>query len=152
MAKNEHRQQSRSMLHSKGLRATPARIAILGALKDCGGPVSHQEVTTQLSEFGLDKSTIFRGLQDLTEVGLLRRLELGDHVWRHELSPDSHSNQTDGQPHLHPHLLCVDCGNIRCLDRSDISIQLSPKLGKIVDVLVKGQCPNCILQIAAPKP
>ena len=152
MTISEHRQQARAMLHSKGLRATPARISILGAMKNYGGLVSHQELTTQLGDLGLDKSTIFRGLQDLTEVGLLRRLELGDHVWRYELSHDKTKDEAQSSGHLHPHLLCVDCGSIRCLDQSDISIQLSPKLGKIVDVLVKGQCPDCILQIPTSKP
>ena len=148
MSVNDRRQLNRSMLRGKGLRATPARIAILGALKDCSGPVSHQELTTKLDELGLDKSTIFRGLQDLTEVGLLRRLELGDHVWRYELSLDAEASADRQTEHLHPHLLCVECGSIRCLNQDDVKIQLSPRLGKIVDVLLKGHCSQCGLSIA----
>ena len=129
-------------MRDKGLRATPARIAILSALQDRPGPISHLELTSVLSELGLDKSTIFRGLQDLTEVGLLHRLDLGDHVWRYELVVEDPIPQATPE-HLHPHLLCVDCGAIRCLEQGDVSIQLSPDLGTIVDVLIKGQCPTC---------
>lgn len=143
---NAKRQEQRQILRDKGLRATPARIAILFALGDAEGPLSHQELTVKLNDLGLDKSTIFRGLQDLTEVGLLHRLELGDHVWRYETVKDKDpEDEAGGVEHLHPHLLCVDCGMIRCLDQGDISIELSPSLGKVVDVLVKGHCPDCKL-------
>lgn len=138
------RQEQRAILRERGLRATPARIAILIALGDAKGPVSHQELTVKLSDLGLDKSTIFRGLQDLTEVGLLNRLELGDHVWRYETIKEKTDTETEeGEEHLHPHLLCVDCGSIRCLGQADISIELSPSLGRVVDVLVKGYCTKC---------
>jgi Fur family transcriptional regulator, ferric uptake regulator len=147
---NAKRQGQRNLLREKGLRATPARIAILVALGDADGPVSHQELTVKLGDMGLDKSTIFRGLQDLTEVGLLHRLELGDHVWRYETVKEKGPEPVEGgEEHLHPHLLCVDCGSIRCLSQSDISIELSPSLGKVVDVLVKGHCPNCKLPVGS---
>lgn len=140
MKKNSRRDENRNLLRSKGLRATPARVAILAAIEDSTVPITHQELTAQLDSLGLDKSTIFRGLQDLTEAGLLRRLELGDHVWRYEIS-ESHSELEDG---LHPHLLCIDCGNIRCLNESEVHVQLSPELGQVVDVLIKGHCPTCL--------
>lgn len=144
MEPNARRQEIRAILRDKGLRATPARVALLTALTDSAGPVSHQELTAELNDIGLDKSTIFRGLQDLTEVGLLHRLELGDHVWRYELVREgTKNNPNEGADHLHPHLLCVECGSIRCLNQDDINIEISPKLGKVVDVLVKGHCNAC---------
>lgn len=146
MTSNAKRQEIRSLLHSKGLRATPARIAMLGALLESSGPISHQELTTRLNDLGLDKSTLFRGLQDLTEVGLLRRLDLGDHVWRYESvkeSPDVQPAGSPGEDHLHPHMMCVECGEIRCLSQEDVNVELAPALGKVVDVLVKGHCNKC---------
>jgi Fur family ferric uptake transcriptional regulator len=140
MSKNSRREEHRIVLRTKGLRATPARVAILAAIEDSTVPITHQELTTQLDTLGLDKSTIFRGLQDLTEANLLRRLELGDHVWRYEIA--GVNPEHDSQPH--PHLLCVDCGNIRCLNESEVQIHLSPELGQVVDVLIKGHCTNCM--------
>jgi len=146
MTSDERRHELRTILRSKGLRATPARVALLAALSNATGPVSHQELTEKLDSLGLDKSTVFRGLQDLTEVGLLHRLDLGDHVWRYEpvreSSPSAHDQQS-GEEHLHPHMLCVDCGEVRCLSQDDVSIELAPSLGKVVDVLVKGHCHKC---------
>lgn len=140
MNKNSRREEHRSLLRSKGLRATPARVAILSAIEEATVPITHQELTAQLDSLGLDKSTIFRGLQDLTEASLLRRLELGDHVWRYEVSGSA--PESDSQPH--PHLLCVNCGSIRCLSDSELQIRLSPEIGQIVDVLIKGHCPSCL--------
>jgi Fur family transcriptional regulator, ferric uptake regulator len=145
MSKNSRREEHRNLLRAKGLRATPARVAILAAIEDTTVPITHQELTEQLDSLGLDKSTIFRGLQDLTEAGLLRRLELGDHVWRYEFATENaeHHNQP------HPHLLCVDCGNIRCLAETEVTIQLSPELGEVVDVLIKGHCNTCLSEASS---
>ena len=105
------RDELRNELRDKGLRATPARVALLNALFTATGPVTHQELSVKLDELGLDKSTVFRGLQDLTEAGLLRRLELGDHVWRYEaVRVCGRNDGGGGKEHLHPHLLCVECG------------------------------------------
>lgn len=139
-SKKNRRDENRNALRNNGLRATPARVAILTALEDYKVPITHQELTEKLDSLGLDKSTIFRALQDLTEARLLRRLELGDHVWRYELA--KHSAEHDAQ--LHPHLLCVDCGNIRCLNDAEVKVQLSPELGEVVDVLIKGHCQTCL--------
>lgn len=151
------RDELRKMLRSKGLRATPARVALLGALCDASGPVSHLELASQLDSLGLDKSTVFRGLQDLTEVGLLRRLDLGDHVWRYEPIVDSGSTVDAHSDHdrVHPHMLCVECGEVRCLKEDDINIELSKDLGTVLDVLVKGHCSKCDAHEATqelPKP
>lgn len=140
MTKNSRREENRNHLRSKGLRATPARLAILAAIEDTTVPITHQELATCLDNLGLDKSTIFRALQDLTEAGLLRRLELGDHVWRYEISNQTEKSSNDA----HPHLLCVDCGNIRCLNDKEVRVQLSPELGQVVDVLIKGHCATCM--------
>lgn len=140
MSMNSRREDNRNKLREKGLRATPARVAILAAVEQSAVPVTHQELASNLDSLGLDKSTIFRGLQDLTEAGLLRRLELGDHVWRYEISKYSEDHHSQS----HPHLLCVDCGNIRCLSDTEVTIQISPELGEVVDVLIKGHCQTCL--------
>lgn len=127
----------RELLRSKELRATPARIAVIVYLQSCDHPMTHLEVTEQLVTAGYEKSTIFRALSDMTEAGLLRKMELGDHVWRFERIGDS--ADTSG----HPHLLCVDCGNIQCLDDNQIELKASQSVGQIHDVLLKGRCRDC---------
>ncbi len=128
----------RELLRAKGLRATPARIAVIDYLDSSGRPSTHSEVTEELVKTGFEKSTIFRALGDLTEAGLLRKMELGDHVWRFErVSGDG------AESSAHPHLLCVDCGSIQCLDDNQVELKAARSVGQIEDVLLKGRCPEC---------
>ena len=131
---------ARELLRSKELRATPARIAVIGFMDSCEHPMSHLEVTEQLEKHGFEKSTIFRTLGDLTEVGLLRKMELGDHVWRFERVRPTEGRDA-GSPH--PHLLCVDCGSVECLDDDQVELRASKSVGPIEDVLLKGRCKDC---------
>lgn len=131
---------SRQQLRAAGLRATPARIAVLGLLGSKSQPATHQELSEALSETGVDKSTVFRALNDLTTAGLVRRMELGDHVWRYERMP---ATQEAGSEGGHPHLLCVDCGKITCLTQKDVEINVSQSIGQIQDILLKGHCSSC---------
>lgn len=131
----------RKMLREAGLRVTPGRVAVLEFLLGLKRPVSHQEVSDQLDRMAVDKSTLFRALQDLVEAGLARRMELGDHVWRYELTRTSGEGGESDQPH--PHLLCVDCGRITCLADDDVEIAVPKSLGTIEEVLLKGHCSDC---------
>ena len=116
-------------------------MAVLNHLSVYNGPVSHQEVSDKLEAQGYDKSTIFRALQDLSQAGLARRMELGDHVWRYEIltagSDPKHADQG------HPHLLCVDCGTITCLSDKDVKLNVSKAVGTVADILLRGHCSDC---------
>jgi Fur family transcriptional regulator, ferric uptake regulator len=133
---------TRQRLRDSGLRATPARIAVLDLLAAAPQPSTHQEISERLEHRGIDKSTVFRALNDLTEAGLARRMELGDHVWRYE--PTSAAGPADGPGTPHPHLLCVDCGAITCLNEGDVTLKIAKSVGVIEDILLKGHCANCI--------
>ena len=98
-------------IRAAGLRATPARSATLTWLRHVGSPRTHAEVADHLAGRGIDKATAFRNLTVLTDAGLLRRTELGDHVWRFEAIDLSRD-----RPDAHPHFLCVDCGSVTCLE------------------------------------
>lgn len=137
----------RELLRSKSLRATPARIAVIRYLQQSDHPITHLEVAEKLVLEGYDKSTIFRALSDMTEAGLLRKMELGDHVWRFEQIGNSEQDAAG-----HPHLLCVDCGNIQCLDDNQIELKTSKSVGQIQDVLLKGRCRDCSDDNADGKP
>ncbi len=141
-AKARNIEDIRHLLRDSGLRATPARIAVLNLLASANQPSSHLEISERLESRGIDKSTVFRALNDLTEVGLARRMELGDHVWRYEPTRANASDDETQQPH--PHLLCIDCGTITCLSEKDISLRVAKSVGVIEDILLKGHCPACV--------
>ncbi|MFN7768529.1 MAG: Fur family transcriptional regulator [Planctomycetaceae bacterium] len=129
------------LLREAGLRSTSARIAVLQQLRKAGRPQSHAEVATAVANLGLDKATVFRNLNDLTEAGLLSRSELGDHVWRFEIRSEKHSHGA-----AHPHFLCLDCGSVTCLPGSSVTTALktsAESIGEITEILVRGHCHNC---------
>ena len=136
----EEVEEIRALLRSSGLRSTPARIAVLQELRQATSPMTHADLAEKLVPIGFDKATVFRNLTDLSEANLIRRNELGDHVWRFEIrDPDADDDQ-------HPHFVCVDCGTVTCLDDLEFtasSRKRSADVGRITEVLVKGFCSTC---------
>lgn len=129
------------MIRSAGLRCTSSREMVLEYLVSADAPVTHADVADELVPRGLDKATIYRNLTDLTEAGLVHRLDLGDHVWRFEYreAPD-----VDDE---HPHFVCTDCGEVACLAPVGISFEndgdVSPAVGEVEEVFLKGRCAEC---------
>lgn len=133
----------RTVIRAAGLRSTAARIAVLQALQRHTTPVTHADLADELVPLGFDKATVYRNLMDLTEANMVSRTELGDHVWRFEL-------RREGRDHTgeHPHFLCVDCGEVSCLDDVDVNIapasgKKNSTIGKVTEVLLKGHCDRC---------
>ena len=131
----------RSLLRDRGFRATPARIAVLQELRKAKSPLTHAELAETLVPLGFDKATVFRNLSDLTDAGLTSRTELGDHVWRFEaldpLNPDGDK---------HPHFVCVQCGDVRCLGDMTFTANSRKRakvIGRITEILIKGHCDKC---------
>lgn len=103
--------------------------------------MTHADLAERLAANGFDKATTFRNLNDLTQVGLLRRTELGDHVWRFEaIGPAEHDKQA------HPHFVCIDCGQVTCLDNIDLKVDRGlqrQSVGEITEILLRGHCVQC---------
>lgn len=128
----------RELLKHLGLRATIPRCLIIDALQTIGHPVSHLELAEHLADAEIDLSTVFRNLVALADAGLVRRIELGDRIWRYEwIDPAS---GTDG----HPHFVCSQCGQILCLaDDGPIRLSMTPSSLQIQDVILRGLCAEC---------
>ena len=108
-----------------------------------GRPMTHAQMADELAPQGFDRATIYRNLVELADVGLLHRLELGDHVWRFELRQAANEGGDD-----HTHFLCVDCGDVSCVP--DLSLRAAVSLvgqraspGCVTEVLLKGHCKRC---------
>jgi Fur family ferric uptake transcriptional regulator len=98
-------------------------------------PASHPELTERLGNASLDRATIYRNLVALTEAGILIRTQLGDHVWRFELPPNS-----SAQHGLHPHFVCNDCGDIACLSESAVTLGDEATENEVAEVQLRGRC------------
>ena len=131
----------KTLLKQVGMRATPARIATLAVLSQSSKPLSHAEVSDELKNLGVNKTTVYRNLNDLVGANLLRRAELGDHIWRFELA-----NHHDEACSPHPHFLCIDCGDVFCIDEKYLQttdFQQENKNFTVKEILVRGQCNKC---------
>lgn len=132
----------RDVIRGAGLRATTSRIAVLRMLRGTKSPLTHGEVTESLAGRGWDRATLYRNLLDLTRVGLSRRTDLGDHVWRFEAIVEHHDEKK------HPHFVCDECGTVECLDDLTIALPKNAEVpralrARAVEVQLKGRCDRC---------
>src|SRR6478672_988925 len=118
MASRQNLDELRTMVRQKGLRATPSRLAVLELLRSSDAPMSHGDVADRLASQAWDRATIYRNLTDLAEARLLRRTDVGDHVWRFEAVSDDHDL-------AHPHFVCTECGTIECLPELELAVRRS---------------------------
>ena len=134
----------RTHIRGAGLRATAPRIAVLKSLGARPKPASHAELAGELAHEGWDRATIYRNLIDLTEAGLVRRTDLGDHTWRFELKRADGGHRSGD----HPHFMCDRCGGVVCLPGESVQVRTtrrSPKalLRNEFEVQLKGLCDRC---------
>jgi Fur family transcriptional regulator, ferric uptake regulator len=133
----------RKQIRAAGLRLTNARLCVMQELIAATNPLSHGDVAKRLASKGFDRATIYRNLVELTEAGIVSRIELGDHVWRFELRRAE--GDASGE---HPHFVCVDCGEVSCMPNGSVSIKRistakNDVIREVTEVLLKGHCGNC---------
>jgi Fur family ferric uptake transcriptional regulator len=130
----------RSAVRGKGLRATPSRLAVLELLRSSDTPMSHGDVADRLASQTWDRATIYRNLTDLAEAGLVRRTDVGDHVWRFEAVSGEHAVAA------HPHFVCTECGTVECLPEIELRTRGKPPRAvkqRQVEVQLRGLCDAC---------
>jgi Fur family ferric uptake transcriptional regulator len=139
----EVRDELRTVLRGHSLRATAPRLAVLVTLHERGAPMTHEQIMETLPRGQYDKASVWRLLSDLAEAGVLRRMDLGDRVWRYELLDDCRPVDAD-----HAHFLCEVCGIVSCLPPLVLRAsegQLPPVLqGADFRLKVTGTCAECV--------
>lgn len=122
-------------LHARGLRSTPQREQVLAAVYRLG-----HATPEQISETlpGVDATTVYRTLELLEQIGLVKHTHLGHGAASYRPSDDDHV-----------HVICHDCGSVvdappRLVD--DLATRLLDEQGFAVDrshFTVFGRCRNC---------
>jgi Fur family ferric uptake transcriptional regulator len=131
-----------SMVRGAGLRRTTSRVEVVRTIARSRSPMSHPDVIKALAAHAFDRVTLYRNLLDLADVGVLRRTDHGDHVWRYELaSDDTHAGD-------HLHFVCTDCGSVSCLAGVTIDIRATSRAprsvrSRRVKVQLSGRCDHC---------
>jgi Fur family ferric uptake transcriptional regulator len=129
-----------SRLRASGHRLTPQRELVLAAVEELGHATPDQvyaQVRTKSQSINL--STVYRTLELLDELGLIRHAHLSDRA------PTYHS-ATD---HEHAHLVCRTCATVTSIERADVEAALGdlaashsfvPDYGHLT---VFGTCADC---------
>jgi len=128
------------VLREKGYRLTPQRELVLSAVDELGH-ATPDEVLEKVHEqaAAVNISTVYRTLELLEELGLVRHAHLSDRA------PTYHSTRTP----QHVHLVCRSCGAVLDADVEEFSAMtraldanhgFEPDLGHLT---VFGLCENC---------
>ena len=129
----------REKLRGSGYRLTPQRELILRAVETLGH-ATPDEVLAKVREqsSAVNVSTVYRTLEVLEELGLVRHTHLSDRA------PTYHSTRE----HEHIHVVCRGCGSVRSYDPAIVA-SLVAALGEdgfSVDVghlAIFGTCADC---------
>jgi len=127
-------------LKEKGMKLTPQRRVILDIIHDFGGHLTANEILdyVQARVSGVNKSTVYRTLGLLEELGCVYKSKLGDRSIYHHAEEGHHN-----------HLVCLACGkNIDCDEStfSPVETALNEKYGFQVNVrhlMMNGLCSDC---------
>ncbi|MGW3470990.1 Fur family transcriptional regulator [Saccharopolyspora sp. NPDC000995] len=129
----------RSTLHQRGMRMTPQRQLVLDAVREMGHATPEQVCRkVQGTASMVNITTVYRALDLLEELGLVRHTHLGHGAPTYSV-----------EEHEHVHLACHRCGMIdevstELLD--DLSRELRARFGFALDathLALSGLCRNC---------
>jgi Fur family ferric uptake transcriptional regulator len=134
---------ARDVLRRSGARSGAAREAVIAYLATQRCCVSAQDVLDGLRAEGraVGIASVYRALDQLAELGLVHRIDLGEGLTRFE---QAHP----GGEHHH-HLICGSCGKVDTFDDAALEQAISAVAGSHGyalghhDVVLHGACGDC---------
>jgi len=126
-------------LKAHGMRVTPQRVAIYGALMTTDEHPSVEMLYEQVlpSCPNISLNTVYKTLCKMADLGLIRHIDAGDGL-----------NRYDGNPRPHAHVVCTQCRRVDDLDvdveadRDEVA-QCSGYDISDVAVYFYGRCKKC---------
>ena len=99
-------------LREQGYRVTPQRLIVLDAICDIGGHAEISQIMARVNflDNTIDKSTVYRAIDVLIEVGLVTLTELDNQVRVYNIAGSDHH-----------HLVCRTCGNTITISDCDLN-------------------------------
>src|SRR5690606_14295725 len=109
-------------LRTKGYRVTSQRLIILDAICDHQGHATIADIQGSVNQMdnSIDRSTIYRSLDVLKEVGLVVEAEIEGIGKIYRIAGESN----------HHHLVCISCGKMFTIHQSDVEPLLQNVLDK----------------------
>jgi Fur family transcriptional regulator, ferric uptake regulator len=114
-----------TQLRETAVRATAARVRVLASLLGARRAFSHQDLQDSLVD--MDRVTLYRALDCLTEAGLAHKIAGDDRIFRYSAGAEhagsaehgtQHATARNGGQHQHGHFKCTRCAQVFCLDDS----------------------------------
>lgn len=144
--------QAESQLRAASVRVTDARVKVLAVLLGAHRAFSHQDVQDAFAD--MDRVTLYRALDCLTDAGLAHKIAGDDRVFRYSAGTDHSAAPDDEQMphHQHGHFKCTRCAKVFCLDSivdaGLLQDALQETLGKgfrshDIEFTIKGWCADC---------
>lgn len=137
------RDHAGDVLRQTGHRSAAAREQVLDALarRDCCA--SAQELADDVHRAGsrVGTASIYRALELLVRLGLVRRLDMGQGTARYEAAHP-------GGEHHH-HLVCDRCGKVTQFEDPELEDAIDRAAARLDyavgthDVVLRGACPDC---------
>jgi Fur family ferric uptake transcriptional regulator len=136
-------EQALERLADAGYRRGGARREVLGLMSEQACALSALEIEDALStrRRRVSRASIYRVLEELDQIGMVQRVEIGRGMMRYE--PVRH-----GHEHHH-HLICDRCGRLQPFADDDLERaieDLSDRVPLTVsehEVVLRGACDSC---------
>jgi Fur family ferric uptake transcriptional regulator len=126
-------------LRVRGLRISTARRMIVNVLFEANGPVSAQQIAGGLHRTPLDLASVYRNLEKLEEIGVVRHFHAGHGAGRYVLVGGGERE----------YLACDRCGAIEEIDgceldelREDVHARFGYEV-RFTHFPMVGVCPSC---------
>lgn len=145
-----------TQLRQASVRITAARVKVLAALLGAERAFTHQDVQDTFTD--MDRVTLYRALDCLTDAGLAHKIAGDDRVFRYSAGAE-HAGMPAGSRsgqrmphHQHGHFKCTRCAKVFCLDSigeaEALHNALQQTLGKgfhshDIEFTIKGWCADC---------
>ena len=137
--------EAKEILGENGLNRTKVKTKVLLEISKASKPISVAEIHQKFKNFNCDISTVFRTITQFKEKNIVQEVNLGEGFFRYEMINHDHK---DHEHHHHHHVRCRNCGDIKLIEKCDISIfeKMISKLGYTQTehrLEFIGLCPKC---------
>jgi Fur family ferric uptake transcriptional regulator len=108
-------------LESKNLRLTKCRVRVMECLNQAEKPKDVAEILAGVNrkEPNFDQATVYRTLDTLVEVNLVKQVDFREGKYRYEIEHEHHH-----------HLVCTKCGRVQPIHEACLSIDERKILSK----------------------
>jgi Fur family transcriptional regulator, ferric uptake regulator len=128
-------------LRAAGHRAGRGRRAVIEVLARHDCLMTANDILAELRGDRIGFATVYRALETLTELGLVRRVDAGIGSAAYE--------PVDPSGHHHHHVVCDNCGDVTAFEDDALERtieELSSRLGHRIEsheVVLRGSCQDC---------